>query len=75
MAEENDDDLRDWFASTADVSRVKFPNPAEACRFVGIENPPKHLTTGAWAVITAKVHARLRYMHADAMMAERKRTS
>lgn len=62
--------LRDLFAIHADTSAVKFQTVENAAAFLGVPEPT---TIEGKVEVCARVVARLRYIYADAMIAERKR--
>lgn len=61
--------LRDYFASTADLGRTEFATIQHICDFVGEENVPESMD--GMMLLAAKAAAKLRYVFADAMLAER----
>jgi hypothetical protein len=62
--------LRDWFAGQADAREYDFPDIAEAAAFLG-EEQPDHTNMVALISFSIRLQARLQYMIADAMLAER----
>lgn len=64
--------LRDWFASNADVSGISFANSAEGAIWMG-EPCPGPEDFDALIGLNARLIARLKYIMADAMLAERER--
>lgn len=65
--------LRDYFAAQADVSDYKMSDTSKLCAFVGEPEPdrdePDYIAK--MIVVSTKAAAKLRYMLADAMIAER----
>lgn len=62
--------LRDWFAGHIDLNGVEFPSVEAAAVFVGMDTPDTRDILGLF-VLGAKANAKLRYLYADAMLAER----
>lgn len=62
--------LRDYFAGQATQSRVDFPNTKKAAEFAGMAEPDDG-DVEAYARLSAAIQAKLAYIYADAMLAER----
>lgn len=66
--------LRDWFAGTMDLREIEFPNVETLCEYLG-ESPLDPSEQG-WVNLlhlALRAQAKLRYEHADAMLAEREK--
>lgn len=66
--------LRDYFAIHADIARIDFASMNHVAEFIG-EAPPDDDDFPALLTLGMKVASRLRYMYADAMLAERERST
>lgn len=64
--------LRDYFATNGDMSKIEFNDMPSLFEFLG-EEMPSSLDTKAALEAAARCNAKLRYMFADAMLAERKK--
>lgn len=73
--------LRDWFAGTIKITEDDFPDSTEANNVVVGFNCPKDRTGDyrstedpiAWLKWVAALEAKIRYIKADAMVAEREK--
>ena len=63
--------LRDYFAIHSDLGDVKFENPEIAAQFMDTKTPESR---EEYLMLYAAVEARIRYMKADAMLAEREKS-
>lgn len=64
--------LRDYFAIHADLSKMEFNSMSALVEFVG-EEEPDSIDDAYVMGLGARVNAKLRYLLADAMLAERKK--
>ena len=62
--------LRDWFAGKADISGFSFPGHEHAAEWL---NMPVPTNDDEALILSTKIIARIRYLCADAMLAERER--
>lgn len=64
---------RDYFASKTDVSQYEFKTIEAGCEFVGMAKPENDDTV-AFVKLAMAIEAKLKYMAADAMLAEREKS-
>jgi hypothetical protein len=65
-------DLRDWLAGHADLSGVEFPDYDTAAKAMGVD-PPFDDSVSEQLRFGARLAAAMRYMFADAMLAQRQK--
>ena len=61
--------LRDYFAAKAPMDKVNFDSPNLAAEFAGLDSVPHDMD--GMARMSATIQAKLAYMWADALLAER----